>query len=101
MKNPQPPSLTNWVFDVESGMLLEYEELAPNNERTAYSIVETNIFSSPTQSPTSSSLQENTAQSIPTEAPYATTGLVGIVIFGVTMVIFRKRRLKWGENNKE
>ena len=101
MKNPQPPSLTNWIFDVESGILLEYEILAPNNERMSYSVVETNIFSSTTTSLTSSMLQENTAQSVLTEVLYATTGLVGIVIFAVTVVMFRKRRLKGGENNKQ
>ena len=68
MRNPSDPSLTNWIFDVESGILLEYEIFAPNNERMSYSVVETNIFSSPTQSLSSSMLQENTAQIIPAEA---------------------------------
>jgi hypothetical protein len=101
MKYPRDPSVTNWVFDVESGILLEYEELAPNNERSSHSVVETNIFSSPEPSLSSSSLQENTAQIIPTEALYATTGLVGIVIVVVTAVMFRKRRLKGDEKDKK
>ena len=67
----------------------------------SYSVVETNIFSSPTPSPKSSMLQENTAQTIPAEALYATTGLAVTVIFVVTMVILRKRRSKGGENNKK
>jgi len=47
MKNQRAASVTNWIFDVESGMLLEYEEIGPNNERSSHRVIETNIFSSP------------------------------------------------------
>jgi len=94
------PTQVIWVYDGFSGMLLEYQEIIPNNERISYSIIETNIFSTPAPSPVSS-FKENKVNSIPTEALYATTGPLEIVFFVVTMTIFRKRRLKGGENDKE
>jgi hypothetical protein len=94
------PHQVIWVYDVFSGMLLEYEETIPN-ERISYSITETNIFSSPTPIPTSPALQETTAQNIPTDTLYASPGLFVIVILAITMVIFRKRRLKGGENDQK
>lgn len=99
LRNPSFPSLTNWIFDVESGVLLEYENIGSNNMRTSYSVVETNIFSSPSPAPTSSSLQETTAQTIPTDAFYATSGILVMAVFVETVVISGKRRLKGGEND--
>ena len=101
MKNPRSPSLTNWIFDMESGILLEWEEIGPNNERTSYNVVETNIFSSPSPSPISPSLQETTAPTILTDAFYVTSGILMIAVFVVTEVIFGKRRLKGGENDRK
>jgi len=60
LRNSNPPSLTNWIFDVESGVFLKYENIGPNNMRTSWRVVETNIFSSPSPSPISALLQENT-----------------------------------------
>jgi hypothetical protein len=59
MKLVEEPSEKIWVFDRESGILLEYEEISPNNRRSGYSIVETNIFPSPSPSTRSSLIQEN------------------------------------------
>ena len=101
MLHPRDPSLSIWVFDVESGILLEYEEIGPNNERSSHRVIETNIFSSPEPSLTFSLVQENTAQIIPTEALYATTGLTAIVILVVTVTIFGKRRSKGGEKDQK
>lgn len=48
-----------------------------------------------------SSLQENTAESISTQAFYAGTGSVSIVIFVVARSVFRNIRLREGEKNNE
>ena len=47
MKYLSGPSQTNLVFDMKSGILLEYEVIGPNNERSSHRVIETNIFSPP------------------------------------------------------
>ena len=94
MESRMESHLTTWVYDGESGMLLEYEEIIPNNERISYGIIETNIFSSPTPSPRSSMLQETTAQPILTVALSGKIGLLIITIFALAVIIFKKKKIK-------
>ena len=90
----------NIVYDQESGIRLEIEMVTLDGDLIAsMSVVETNIFSTPSAS--LSSFQENTAADIPTVALYATTGSVIIAIFVGTGIIFRKRRSRGGENGNE
>lgn len=65
------PHQITWVYDRKSGMLLEYQEIIPNNERISYSIVATNIFSSSEPSLEFSLLQETTIQNIPAEVLFS------------------------------
>jgi len=59
MKIVVEPAERIWVFDAESGIMLEYEEISPINRRSGYRIVETNIFHSTSPSSRSSLIQEN------------------------------------------
>jgi hypothetical protein len=90
------------VYDLASGFKLESERsTSDGNVISAMSIVETNIFSAQTPSPTSSSSLEATAQSIPMEVSFVISGLVVVVIVAAIAVILRKRKLHGGENDKE
>jgi hypothetical protein len=100
LTNPNPPSVTNWIFDRESGVLLEYENIGPNNMRTSYRVVETNILSNPSASP-ASSVQGNMAQIIPSEAIYLSAGFFAVLISVATAIVFMKRRLRGGEKLDE
>jgi hypothetical protein len=70
MKYVEEPQEVIWVFDRESGILLEYEEISPINRRSGYRIVETNIFPSSSPSTRSSLIQENIETGITPEDPY-------------------------------
>ena len=102
LRYSNPPSLTNRFFDVESGVLLEYETIGPNNMRTSYRVVETNIFSSPSPSPSSDSMQESTSLIVPFDAMYVIAGFfIILIVVVVSAIIFMKRMLKGGERNRE
>lgn len=100
MKNPRDASVTNWIFDVETGMLLEFEEIGPNNQRSSHSVVETNIFFSPESSLEFSLLQENIATNVPTGAFYTTTEFFATFVV-VSGIIFKKQKLNGGENDQK
>ena len=90
------------VYDLESGFKLEFERTTSDGDViSAMSIVETNIFSSQTSSPSSPTSLESTTLGIPTEVLYVMPGLVVVVIVAAIAVVLEKRRLYGGENDKE
>jgi hypothetical protein len=94
----------NVVFDQESGIRLEHELVTLDGDIIAsMSIVDTNIFSTPSASTISSvySFQKTPVANVPALAFYVATVLVIIVILVVAFVIFRKKGSRGGEKNNE
>jgi hypothetical protein len=94
----------NVVYAQESGIRLEHELVTLDGDILAsMSIVDTNIFSTPTASTLSSlhSFQKTPVANVPALAFYAATVLVIMAILVVAVVIFRKKGSRGGENNIE
>ena len=98
----EPREVThNVVYDQVSGIRLESSFVTLDGDLlSSMSVVETNIFSAATASPAAPLQKDNTA-SIPPAALYVAIGLAFIVIFVIATVIFRKKRVRGGEETIE